>query len=40
MNSIDRSLSAIKRFGTIQDYNIYTNKGLRAWKAWLCKYTV
>src|SRR5438270_12770348 len=28
--SIDRSLNAIKRFGTIQDYNIYTNKGLRA----------
>jgi hypothetical protein len=27
--SIDRSLNAIKRFETIQDYNIYTNKGLR-----------
>jgi hypothetical protein len=27
--SIDRWLSAIKRFRAIRDYNNYTNKGLR-----------
>jgi len=40
--SIDRSVNAIKRFGTIQDYNIYTNKGLRTsvGKANFASYTV